>query len=240
MPKIKKEPSKYILTSEKFIFNVKTYYKEIFKNRLFLKYLVYFFFFQLSFEWMNTFNIYYFKYSINQEYFFSIYAFTIIAQLLSAASYPKLNHYLNSSQIYYLSAFLSSVGMLILFGLSYFDPSNALLMFIAASIKQSGSGLFMVSATTELANIIQIESQNKQFSNTASLTAIKLFMSKFSTALSGLGVGFCLFLSHYVSNQIQSPETAHAIGIYALIIPIFMILISCLFYRYYKKTGNVF
>ncbi|MGT2744330.1 MFS transporter [Streptococcus phocae subsp. phocae] len=210
-------------------------YQTVFRSKAFLKYIVYFFFFQLSFEWMNSFNIYYFKYSINQEFFFSLYAFTIMAQLAAASLYPKCNRYLSASHLFLLSSVLSTIGMLMLFIFGRIAPNNALLMFLAASMKQMGSGLFMVSATVDLARSIHLSQLETGVYTPAILTSVKLLVAKFTMALAGLGVGMCLSFSGYISNTIQTDDTSLRIGLYALILPVFMILLSCYFYVGFKR-----
>lgn len=209
-------------------------YANVLKNRSFLKYLLYFFFFQLSFEWMNNFNIYYFKYSINQEYFYSFYAFTILAQIAATLLYSKWNKRLTRTQLFYLSALLSISGMVCLFVFGQLAPSNLVLMFIAASIKQMGSGLFMVSATSDLAVVIRQNHTETGSDTPALFTSVKLLSAKFTTAVTGLGVGFSLSLIGYVHNSIQTSQTALSIGIAALIFPCLLVLISSLFYRYFN------
>ncbi|CQR25271.1 melibiose:sodium symporter [Streptococcus varani] len=215
--------------------------KAILNSRIFLRYLPYFFFFQLSFEWMNSFNIYYFKYSLNQEYFFSIYAFTILAQMFGASIYPKLCRYINEVTLFYLATSFSIFGMLAIYVLGRLDPSNLLWMFVAACVKQIGSGLFMVATTADLAHSIQFSQEKTGLDNVAILTSVKLLVAKLSNAIAGLGVGMGLSYAGFVSNQIQSPETAMIIGRSALIIPVFIVLMSCFFYQrfvVYKSEVN--
>ncbi|MGT2833711.1 MFS transporter [Streptococcus halotolerans] len=213
--------------------------KEIFQvllsNKLFFAYALYFFFFQLSFEWMNAYNIYYFKYSINREYFYSIYAFTILAQLFGAGFYLKLNQYLSKQGIFYLSAALSVLGMSGLFALGQILPSNIPLLFLFASIKQIGSGLFMVTATHDLSLVIEVNESETGKNFPAILTAGKLLLAKLSTSVTALGSGFGLHLAGYVSNQEQTPHTAFLISLQTFGVPIVFIIISLACYSAFKR-----
>ncbi|WP_438478260.1 MFS transporter [Streptococcus pluranimalium] len=215
--------------------SLKDIYQIIFQNRLFLSYILYFFFFQLSFEWMNAYNIYYFKYSINQQYFFSIYGFTILAQLFGASIYPKLHQRFTKQILFHLSAFLSIIGMLSLFTAGQLIKDNVLVIFLAASIKQIGSGLFMVTATHDLAWVIDVSSQKTEKAYPDILTSTKLLVAKLSTSLTSLGLGFGLYFAGYVNNQTQIPHTALLISLQTFGIPIILILISLLCYSLFRR-----
>ncbi|MBF0778664.1 MFS transporter [Streptococcus cuniculi] len=210
----------------------------IFHNRLFLLYALYFFFFQFSFEWMNAYNIYYFKYSINQEYFYSIYAVTILAQMFGASLYPKFNRLLSKMSIFYLSGFLSILGMLGLFTFGQTHADNIPLMFFAASVKQLGSGLFMVTVTHDLAFVIEVSKSESGKRYPAILTSAKLLLAKFTTALTGLGIGFGLHLAGYVGNHQQTPQTALLISLQAFGIPILLVMISMICYRKFSTLSS--
>lgn len=220
--------------------NIIIFVKAILKNHVFLRYLTYFFFFQLSFEWMNTFNIYYFKYSINQEHFFSIYALSILAQIFGVGIYPKIAKSIKNEKIVYLAFLLSISGMLCLYVLGRFLPSNAVLMFLAACVKQVGSGLAMVSATAELVHAIHASSKQMGMNHVAKLTSVKLLAAKLTAALSGLGLGMVLSYSGYISNQIQTPKTAIVIGQSTFIIPVFLLFISSYCYYNFVKVREEF
>lgn len=158
-----------------------------------------------------------------------------MAQLAAASLYPKWNRYLSASHLFLLSSVLSIIGMLMLFLFGRIAPTNALLMFLAASMKQMGSGLFMVSATVDLARSIHLSQLETGVYTPAILTSVKLLVAKFTMALAGLGVGMCLSFSSYISNTIQTDDTSLRIGLYALFLPIFMILLSCYFYVGFKR-----
>lgn len=222
-------------SEKKISLSLKEIYQLILQNHLFLNYILYFFFFQLSFEWMNSYNIYYFKYSINQDYFFSIYAFTILAQLFGASLYPRLAKLISKQLIFYLSACLSILGMLALFIVGQTLPDNSLLMFFAASIKQIGSGLFMVTATHDLAWVIDISSQKTGKYYPAIFTSAKLLVAKLSTSLTALGIGFGLHFAGYVNNQQQTPHTALLISLQTFGIPIIFVVISLIGYHFYRQ-----
>lgn len=214
-------------------------FKIIKRSRIFFKYVLYFFFFQLSFEWMNAYNIYYFIYSIKQEKFFSLYAFTILAQMLGSFTYSILRRSMTKKTIFILSSFLSIIGMLGLYSVGQTMPNNSFMMFLMASAKQFGSGLFLVSATAELANTIGIHNKESGYFNPALLTSAKLLVSKFANAIASFGLGYGLALAHYLPNQDQSLETTKAIALQAFFIPIAFILISYVFYlRYQKYSGE--
>ncbi|MGT2800520.1 MFS transporter [Streptococcus marmotae] len=212
-------------------------FRIVIQNKVFWRYALYFFFFQFSFEWMNAYNIYYFKYSIRQEYFYSIYAITILAQMFGASLYPKLNRLLSKTSIFYLSGFLSIVGMLALFTLGQTLADNVPLMFLAASMKQIGSGLFMVTATHDLALVIEVSERKTGHGHPAILTSAKLLLAKFSTALTGLGIGFGLHVAGYVNNQQQTPSTALWISLQAFGIPILLVMMSLISYRRFAKVS---
>ncbi|MEX5398392.1 MFS transporter [Streptococcus sp. ZJ93] len=230
--------SQSVETKEKEYLPIAAVFRTIFQNKVFLSYALYFFFFQFSFEWMNAYNIYYFKYSIRQEYFFSIYALTILAQMLGASVYPRLNRSISKKAIFYSSGFLSIVGMLGLFTLGQTLADNVPLMFLAASMKQIGSGLFMVTATHDLALVIDISERETGSGYPAILTSAKLLLAKFSTAVTGLGIGFGLHLAGYVSNQQQTPDTAFWISLQAFGVPIILILISLICYQRFRKISQ--
>lgn len=230
-------PKSYLISSKN-TFQVNLFRKIslILKDNIFLRYSLYFFFFQISFEWMNTYNIYYFKYSINQEYFFSIYAFTILSQMLGAYTYRFLNQFITKKLLFSLSAILSISGMIGLFLCGQLIPENVVLMFFAATIKQFGSGLFLASATYELSATIHKHHETSGHFNPALFTSAKLLISKLANALASFGLGFGLYSAKYIPNQVQSLSTTKQIAYQAFFIPIIYILISSLFYHYYQKS----
>lgn len=202
------------------------------KNKPLLYLFVVLLLFELGIQLMNAMNLYYFKYVLGDVFYFSLYVFTIVVQMLGSLVYMKLKPYMTNHQIFYLAGIITVTGLGLLFVSGHFWPQSALLVFLTGSIKQFGTGLYMVSGTVAITSCMDYSEKQLGSSQTSLAVALQNFSLNLALAISAWLVGLGLSLFGYSPNQLQSQLTLNGIRWLTCLLPILFILLAHWLYRY--------
>lgn len=186
------------------------------------------------------FGIYYFKYDLDDENLFSLFAMIAgVAQVLAMIGFPTLAKVISRRTIFITAALLSFVGYLSLFLVGLHLQSNIIIMLgIAGLVLFLGFGFLQVLSTIMLADSVDYGQYKLGYRTDSIIFSMQPFIVKFSTAVSGLITGVGLWLIGFKANIEQSPDTIVGMRIIMFAVPVFLVLISLLIYlKFYRLNG---
>ncbi|MGG5371906.1 melibiose:sodium transporter MelB [Enterococcus sp. AZ196] len=195
--------------------------------------------FNLSMQIMNGFMIYYFKYVTGNEALFSLFFFTIFAEMLGLMLFPKISRKISREKTYILACLLPVIGLLILFVAGFIAPTNAIFAMAAGLVLKFGSGLSLGVTTVSIADCIDYGEIKFGTRNESIICSAQTFLMKSSQAVAGLLTGVGLSIVGYVPNAAQSATAILGIRLLTCIVPIFCVIFSYLIYKnWYKLKGQ--
>lgn len=195
--------------------------------------------FNLSMQILNGFMIYYFKYVTNAENLFSLFFFTIIAEMLGLLLFPKISQVISREKTYFLACALPAIGLLTLLVAGFVAPTNVVFAMTAGFILKFGSGLSLGVTTVSIADCIDYGEVKFGTRNESIICSAQTFLMKSSQAVAGLLTGLCLSLVGYVPNVQQSATAVMGIRFLTCIVPIICVIFSYFIYKkYYKLKGQ--
>ncbi len=195
--------------------------------------------FNLSMQIMNGFMIYYFKYVTGNENLFSLFFFTIFAEMLGLMLFPKISRKISREKTYFLACALPVVGLLVLLVSGFIAPTSAVLAMTAGFILKFGSGLSLGITTVSIADCIDYGEIKFGTRNESIICSAQTFLMKSSQAVAGLLTGVGLSIVGYVPNVAQSSTAILGIRILTCIVPIFCVITSYFVYKkLYKLKGK--
>lgn len=194
--------------------------------------------FNLAIQILNGFMIYYFKYVVGNETFFSLFFFTIFAEMLGLMLFPKVSQLLSREKTYVVACGMPIIGMLLLFISGMYAPNNVVLVMGAGLILKFGSGLSLGVTTVAIADCIDYGELKFGARNESIICSAQTFLMKLAQAVSGLLTGVGLSLVGYVPNVQQSASAITGIRVLTCIVPIIFVILSLAIYRkFYKLKG---
>lgn len=195
--------------------------------------------FNLAIQIMNGFMIYYFKYVTGNENLFSLFFFTIFAEMLGLMLFPKISRKISREKTYVLACALPIIGLMTLFISGFIAPTNAVLAMTSGIILKFGSGLSLGVTTVSIADCIDYGELKFGTRNESIICSAQTFLMKSAQAVAGLLTGVGLSLVGYVPNVGQSAQAVNGIRILTCIIPIIFVILSYVVYRKcYQLKGN--
>ena len=195
--------------------------------------------FNLSMQIMNGFMIYYFKYVAGNEALFSLFFFTIFAEMFGLMLFPKISRKISSEKTYILACLLPVIGLVILLTVGFVAPKSAVFTMAAGLILKFGSGLSLGVTTVSIADCIDYGEIKFGTRNESIICSAQTFLMKSSQAVAGLLTGVGLSLVGYVPNVVQSATAVLGIRLLTCVVPIICVIFSYVIYkRCYKLKGQ--
>lgn len=195
--------------------------------------------FNLSMQIMNGFMIYYFKYVTGAERLFSMFFFTIFAEMLGLMLFPKISQKISREKTFALACTLPVVGLVLLLTAGFVAPTNVVVAMASGVILKFGSGLSLGVTTVSIADCIDYGEMKLGTRNESIICSAQTFLMKSAQAVAGLLTGVGLSLVGYVPNVSQSASAIMGIRVLTCVVPIVFVVLSFMVYRkYYRLKGD--
>ena len=193
------------------------------------------------FLWIGM-NIYFFKYVVCQEEWFSI--FGIVNFVLGSAAllvFPYLANKFSRKVVYILSSVFLVLGLLGMFFTGSDENANIWLFFSMVGFFCLGNALAGVTTTVMLADTVEYGEYKSGIRSEAVVFSVQTFTVKFGSAIAGFIGAMVLSLVGYVPNAVQTPETVLGLRVMMFIMSALLIMvILCLYLKFYKLNGSFY
>ena len=187
-------------------------------------------------------NIYFFKYVVCHEEWFSI--FGIVNFVLGSAAllvFPYLANKFSRKVVYILSSVFLVLGLLGMFFTGSDENANIWLFFSMAGFFCLGNALAGVTTTVMLADTVEYGEYKSGIRSEAVVFSVQTFTVKFGSAIAGFIGAMVLSLVGYVPNAVQTPETVLGLRVMMFIMSALLIMvILCLYLKFYKLNGSFY
>lgn len=214
---------------------LKKMYQIIAHNGQLQAYILFFVLFNMGIQVVNSFMLYYFKYAIGSEAFFSIYILTILAEILGLSLFPWVAEKIGRKYTYLLACMLTILGLLSLFLTGLYAPTSLFLVLLSGTIQKVGVGFAVGIATVALADCVDYSESLTGERHESIIASTQTFSVKVGMAVAGLFIGFGLDLLHYQPGATQLASTVLGIRIMTCLIPVVFILASLgIYMKFYK------
>lgn len=188
----------------------------------------------VAMQLLFTTAVYYFFYVCGSKEMFAVFmSFASLAEISGLFLFPKMATLSSRRKIYWYAAIIQVIGLGALLYTGIFYPQNVVLTAFSGVMIKFGSGVMLGIMTVTLADVVDYgEYKLKKRSETIIFSAQTL-LTKFTSAVGALLVGFVLDLTGYVPNAVQGPETIFVLRVLMCVIPIAFVIIS--YWIYSKK-----
>ena len=197
---------------------------------------------QIAQNLVNGTIIYYFRYAIAHEEYYSLFmAAGAITQFVAFLIFPGLVQKTSRRFVYILSAALMVAGYLLMFFLG--SKSNSSLVIAAGSycIASCGVALSLVSTTVMLADTVDYGEYKLGTRSESIVFSMQTMTVKFGNALAGFMSSLTLAIVGYVPNVPQSESTLFGLRFVMFIASSILIGVMVLIYlRRYKLNGDFY
>lgn len=185
---------------------------------------------------------YYFIYVTGDKGLFSVFTmFAGFAEIFGLIIFPKLAQKLSKKQVYSYASGIPVIGLIILLVTGFIAPQNYVLTALAGIFVKLGSGLQLGTVTVVLADVVDYGEYKLGTRNESVIFSIQTLLVKFASAMGALFTGFALDITGYVAGTVQSVQTQNGMRIIMIVLPIILVIISCVIYKkYYKLNGEYY
>ena len=208
------------------------------KNRELLAFIGLLLTFNLCTQIVWGFAVYYFKVVCGNEYLYSVFGGTKLAEMLGLVCFPYIAKKISREKTYALACSLPIVGLVLLGISGIIMPSNAVLVAVSFCLFMFGSGLSLGVTTCCIADVIDYGEVKFGTRNESIICSTQTFLMKSAKAAAGLFTGIGLQIVGYNAKlEAQSMFTVNGLRVLMIILPIFMAVCSYLIYskRYTLK-----
>ncbi len=213
--------------------HIKEMFQALFQNDQALSVVITIVMFNASIYLTSQLAIYFFRYDIGNSALYGIFGMVGGAtQILSMMLLPVFRKKWDRRQIFTMAILTAIFGYAILFTLGILNITNLVLLCMSAVIIYFGFGLATVLTTVFLADSVDYgEWKTKQRSESV-IFSMQTFVVKLASAFSALIAGVGIDLIHLdVDAEVQTAATLSGMRVFMIIIPMFGLLISLLFFR---------
>ncbi|MDO4339184.1 MAG: melibiose:sodium transporter MelB [Eubacteriales bacterium] len=220
--------------------NQKTSFKQaihiIVKNDQLLAFIGLLLAYNLCTTFVRSFAVYYFKNVCNNQFLYSAFAATFIAEMAGLFCMPYISKKAGRATTFKLACTLPIIGLVLLGTAGCVIPQNVVAVVISSAIFLFGSGLSTGVTTCCMADVIDYGELKFGVRNESITCSTQTFLMKFALAMAGLFTGFGLKIVGYDAKlAVQSSGTIMGIRILMLVLPIMLVIIS---YIVYHKFGE--
>lgn len=187
-------------------------------------------------------NIYFFKYVVCHEEWFSIFGIVnFIAGSVGLIAFPTIANKFSRKIVYILSAIFLVLGLLGMFFVGDGKEANVILFFLVASLFCLGNALAGVSTTVMLADTVDYGEYKCGVRSEAIVFSVQTFTVKFGSAIAGFIGAMVLSLVGYVPNVVQSADTILGLRLMMFVVSSSLFVIILFIYlRFYKLNGKFY
>lgn len=187
-------------------------------------------------------NIYFFKYVVCHEEWFSIFGIVnFIAGSVGLIAFPTIANKFSRKIVYILSAIFLVLGLLGMFFVGDGKEANVILFFLVASLFCLGNALAGVSTTVMLADTVDYGEYKCGVRSEAIVFSVQTFTVKFGSAIAGFIGAMVLSLVGYVPNVVQSADTILGLRLMMFVASSSLFVIILFIYlRFYKLNGKFY
>lgn len=197
---------------------------------------------QIAQNLVNGTIIYYFRYAIAHEEYYSLFmAAGAITQFVAFLIFPGLVQKTSRRFVYILSAALMVAGYLLMFFLGSKSDSSLVIAAGSYCIASCGVALSLVSTTVMLADTVDYGEYKLGTRSESIVFSMQTMTVKFGNALAGFMSSLTLAIVGYVPNVPQSESTLFGLRFVMFIASSILIGVMVLIYlRRYKLNGDFY
>lgn len=187
-------------------------------------------------------NIYFFKYVVCHEEWFSIFGIVnFIVGSMGLIAFPSLANKFSRKVVYILSAVLLVLGLLGMFFVGDDHKASVVLFFSVASLFCLGNALAGVSTTVMLADTVDYGEYKYGVRSEAIVFSVQTFTAKFGSAIAGFIGAMVLSLVGYVPNVMQTADTILGLRLMMFVASASLFIIILFIYlKFYKLNGSFY
>ena len=196
--------------------------------------------FQVAQFLYSGFLVYFFTYAVKDLNLYATFvAIGTVTQVASLMLFPKISQVVGRRNVYTIACILTVIGfggMFIVGG-----NGNGILLCVVGIAYNLGVGLLNASTTVMISNAVDYGEYKMGKRSESIIFSAQTFIVKFSTAFSGLIIGFGLSIIKYVPNVQQTASTIMGMKMIMFLIPaILMVLCAVVYTKFYKLHGKFY
>ena len=196
--------------------------------------------FQVAQFLYSGFLVYFFTYAVKDLNLYATFvAIGTVTQVASLMLFPKISQAVGRRNVYTIACILTVIGfggMFIVGG-----SGSGILLCIVGIAYNLGVGLLNASVTVMISNAVDYGEYKMGKRSESIIFSAQTFIVKFSTAFSGLIIGFGLSIIKYIPNAEQTASTIMGMKIIMFLLPaILMVLCAVIYTKFYKLHGEFY
>ena len=187
-------------------------------------------------------NIYFFKYVVCHEDWFSIFSIVnFVVASVGLLAFPSLANKLSRKIIYILSIVFLITGLLGMFFIGVDKQTDIVLFFIVAGFFCFGNALAGILTTVMLADTVDYGEYKCGVRSEAIVFSVQTFTVKFGSAIAGFIGAMVLSMVGYIPNVEQSADTILGLRLIMFVVSsIIFVIILGIYLKFYKLNGNFY
>ena len=187
-------------------------------------------------------NIYFFKYVVCHEDWFSIFSIVnFVVASVGLLAFPSLANKLSRKIIYILSIVFLITGLLGMFFIGVDKQTDIVLFFIVAGFFCLGNALAGILTTVMLADTVDYGEYKCGVRSEAIVFSVQTFTVKFGSAIAGFIGAMVLSMVGYIPNVEQSADTILGLRLIMFVVSsIIFVIILGIYLKFYKLNGNFY